>query len=96
MRYAAGHETLTEVMRKFAADAARAGIEIELTEVEASVLVLEDTTCTPGPDSPCLWQFSDWNGGWGYGPASTPPVRPCTPAAPPSTSAATATRRRTS
>ncbi|MGW2676549.1 ABC transporter substrate-binding protein [Streptomyces sp. NPDC001436] len=72
MRYAQGHETLTEVMRKFAADAAQAGIAIELTEVEASVLVLEDTTCTPGPDSPCLWEFSDWNGGWGYGPGFYP------------------------
>ncbi|MFD9161378.1 ABC transporter substrate-binding protein [Streptomyces sp. NPDC059558] len=72
MRYAQGHETLTAVMRKFAADAAEAGIEIVLTEVEASVLVLEDTTCTPGPDSPCLWEFSDWNGGWGYGPGFYP------------------------
>jgi peptide/nickel transport system substrate-binding protein len=72
MRYAAGHPALTTVMRKFAADAAAAGIEIILTEVEASILVREDTTCTPGPDTPCQWQFTDWNGGWGYGPGFYP------------------------
>ncbi|MFI9170091.1 ABC transporter substrate-binding protein [Streptomyces lincolnensis] len=72
MRYAKGHRTLTSVMRKFAQDAARAGIVIELEEVDASVLVVEDTTCVPGPDSPCLWHFTDWNGGWGYGPGHLP------------------------
>ncbi|WP_027341491.1 ABC transporter substrate-binding protein [Hamadaea tsunoensis] len=72
LRYAKGHATLTQLMQKFSADAALAGIEITLEEVPANILVLEDTTCTPGPDSPCLWQFSDWNGGWGYGPAYYP------------------------
>src|SRR5262249_23887870 len=61
MRYARGHATLTRVMERFKADAAQVGIEIILTEVGPCLLVLEDTKCTPGPDTPCLWQFSNWN-----------------------------------
>jgi peptide/nickel transport system substrate-binding protein len=72
MRYARGHATLTRLMEKFKADAAQVGIEIIHTEVEPCLLVLEDTKCTPGPDTPCLWQFSNWNGGWGYGPGFYP------------------------
>jgi peptide/nickel transport system substrate-binding protein len=72
MRYAEGHPTLDWVMDRLRADAARAGIEIELEQVDPSRLVLEDTRCTPGPDSPCRWQFSDWNGGWVYGPGFHP------------------------
>lgn len=72
MWYAAGHPTLRRLMAQFGSAAAAAGIEIRFAEVDAAVLVLEDTTCTPGPDSPCLWQFSDWNGGWGYGPGFYP------------------------
>jgi peptide/nickel transport system substrate-binding protein len=72
MRYAEGHPTLTRVMERFRDDAARAGIEIRLSEVDGDTLVAEDTTCTPGPASPCLWQMSDWNGGWVYGPGFYP------------------------
>jgi peptide/nickel transport system substrate-binding protein len=72
MRYAEGHPTLTRVMRMFAADAAEAGIEIVLSEVDPCLLVLEDSRCTPGPTTPCLWQLSDWNGGWVYGPGFYP------------------------
>src|SRR4051794_14986598 len=72
MRYAEGHPTLTRLMRRFRDDAARAGIEITLSEIDGDSLVAEDTTCTPGPDSPCLWQMSDWNGGWVYGPGFYP------------------------
>jgi peptide/nickel transport system substrate-binding protein len=72
MRYAEGHPALTQLMRRFRDDAALAGIEIVLSEVDGDTLVAEDTTCTPGPDSPCLWELSDWNGGWVYGPGFYP------------------------
>jgi peptide/nickel transport system substrate-binding protein len=72
MRHAEGHRTLDCVMDRFRQDAARAGIDITLVQVDPSRLVLEDTKCTPGPDSPCRWQFSDWNGGWVYGPGFHP------------------------
>ena len=66
MRYAEGHPALTWVMEKLRADAGQAGIEIALSEVDGDTLVAEDTTCTPGPDSPCLWHMTNWNGGWVY------------------------------
>lgn len=72
MRYVQGHRTLTRFMETFRSAAAQAGIEIVLSEVDGDALVAEDTTCTPGPDSPCLWEMSDWNGGWVYGPGFYP------------------------
>ncbi|MGY0231546.1 ABC transporter substrate-binding protein [Longispora urticae] len=72
LRYTEGYPGLTWMMAKLRDDAARAGIALDLEEVDASVIVVEDTTCTPGPDSPCLWQFSNWNGGWIYGPGFHP------------------------
>jgi peptide/nickel transport system substrate-binding protein len=72
MRYAQGHPALARVMAKFKSDAAEAGIDIVLSEVDGDTLVAEDTTCTPSPSTPCLWQMSDWNGGWVYGPGFYP------------------------
>jgi peptide/nickel transport system substrate-binding protein len=66
MRYVEGRPALTKLMTKFAADAAEAGIEIRLEEVYGSILVAEDAPCVPGPDSPCLWELTCWNGGWIY------------------------------
>ncbi|MEA2143742.1 MAG: peptide/nickel transport system substrate-binding protein [Solirubrobacteraceae bacterium] len=66
LRYAEGRPALTALMTRFAADAARAGIELRLEEVYGSVLVTEDAPCVPGPDSPCLWEICCWNGGWVY------------------------------
>jgi peptide/nickel transport system substrate-binding protein len=66
LRYAEGRPALTRLMTRFAADAGRAGIELRLQEVYGSILVTEDAPCVPGPDSPCLWELSCWNGGWVY------------------------------
>lgn len=64
LRYAEGRPALTRLMKKFSVDAAEAGIELRLEEVYGSILVAEDAPCVPGPDSPCLWEMSCWNGGW--------------------------------
>jgi peptide/nickel transport system substrate-binding protein len=66
LRYVEGRPALTEFMKRFAAAAAEAGIELRLEEVYGSVLVAEDAPCVPGPDSPCLWEICCWNGGWLY------------------------------
>lgn len=66
LRYAQGRPALTRVMEALRDDAAKAGIELRLEEVYASVLVAEDAPCAPGPDTPCLWEITCWNGGWVY------------------------------
>jgi peptide/nickel transport system substrate-binding protein len=66
LRYAEGRPALARLMAKFKADAAAAGIEIRTEEVYGSILVAEDAPCVPGPDSPCLWEMSCWDGGWVY------------------------------
>ena len=66
LRYVEGRPALTRLMQQFKLDAARAGIELRLEEVYGSVLVAEDAPCVPGPNSPCRWELSCWNGGWIY------------------------------
>jgi peptide/nickel transport system substrate-binding protein len=66
LRYVEGRPALTRLMTKFAADAARAGIELRLEEVYGSVLVAEDAPCVAGPGQPCTWEMCCWNGGWAY------------------------------
>ncbi|HET9168138.1 MAG TPA: ABC transporter substrate-binding protein [Actinocrinis sp.] len=66
LRYAEGRPTFVRFMERFAADAAKAGIELRLQPVYGSVLVAEDG---PGPSTtehPRLWEISTWNGGWVY------------------------------
>jgi peptide/nickel transport system substrate-binding protein len=62
LRYVEGRQALTRLAQRFKADAARAGIELALSQVYGSVLVAEDM---PGPGRP--WELSTWNGGWVYG-----------------------------
>ncbi len=66
LRYVEGRPALTRLMTTFAADAARAGVELRLEEVYGSVLVAEDAPCVPGPGQPCTWEMCCWNGGWAY------------------------------
>ena len=54
------------MMGKLRDDAAAAGIELRLSEVEASVIVVEDTRGNPD------WELSNFNGGWVYGPGFYP------------------------
>ena len=66
LRYAEGRPALTRLMEQFAVDAAKAGIELRLSEVYGSVLVVEDRPGPPTPDDPKPWEISTWNGGWIY------------------------------
>jgi peptide/nickel transport system substrate-binding protein len=63
MRYAGGRVALSQLMQQFKADAAKAGIDLRLEEVNGSVLVGQDHA-EAGPDSPHLWELQCWNGGW--------------------------------
>jgi peptide/nickel transport system substrate-binding protein len=66
LRYVEGRAALTRFMEQFKVDAAKAGIELRLSEVYGSVLVAEDCPGPPTPDNPKLWEISTWNGGWVY------------------------------
>jgi peptide/nickel transport system substrate-binding protein len=66
LRYADGRPALARLMRRFAADAARAGIELRLSAVVGSVLVAEDGPGRHTPEHPKLWELSNWGGGWIY------------------------------
>ncbi|MFC4907225.1 ABC transporter substrate-binding protein [Actinomadura gamaensis] len=66
LRYVEGRPALTELMRRYKEHAAQAGIELRLEEVYGSILVAEDGPCDPGPDCPCDWELTCWNGGWAY------------------------------
>jgi peptide/nickel transport system substrate-binding protein len=66
LRYVEGRPALTRVMRQFQADAAKAGIELRLSEVYGSTLVAEDGPGAPTPENPRLWELSCWGGGWIY------------------------------
>jgi peptide/nickel transport system substrate-binding protein len=66
LRYVEGRPALTRFMEQFKMDAAKAGIELRLSEVYGSVLVAEDCPGPPTPDNPKLWEISTWNGGWVY------------------------------
>ncbi len=65
LRYIEGRPTLTRMMQQFKVDAAKAGIELRLSEVYASVLVAEDGPGVGTPDNPPMWELSHW-GGWVY------------------------------
>jgi peptide/nickel transport system substrate-binding protein len=61
LRYADGRPALARLMKQFAADAAKAGIELRLSAIVGSVLVAED-----GPGQGREWEISNWGGGWNY------------------------------
>jgi peptide/nickel transport system substrate-binding protein len=66
MRYVEGRPTLTRLMQQFETDAAKAGIELRLSEVYGSVMVAQDGPGVSTPDHPRLWELSCWGGGWVY------------------------------
>jgi peptide/nickel transport system substrate-binding protein len=66
LRYWEGRPALTKLMQKFQADAAKAGIELRLSEVMGSVLVAQDGPGAHTPENPRLWELSNWGGGWVY------------------------------
>jgi peptide/nickel transport system substrate-binding protein len=62
-RYVEGRPVLAQLMRQFAGDAAKAGIELRLEEQYASALIGEEHV----NDRPRLqWELSNWHGGWVY------------------------------
>jgi peptide/nickel transport system substrate-binding protein len=63
VRYAEGRVALTQLMEQFRGDAALAGIELRLQEVNGSVMVGQDHS-NEGPDDRYLWELQCWNGGW--------------------------------
>jgi peptide/nickel transport system substrate-binding protein len=65
VRYVEGRVALAELMRRFKADAACAGIELRLHEVNGSVLVGQDHG-ESSEDNPHLWELQCWNGGWAF------------------------------
>ncbi len=65
VRYVEGRVALAELMRRFKADAASAGIELRLHELNGSVLVGQDHA-EAGADNPHLWELQCWNGGWAF------------------------------
>jgi peptide/nickel transport system substrate-binding protein len=67
LRYVEGRPALVRLAQQFQADAAKAGIELRLSEVYGSVLVVEDMPGASTPEHPRLWEMSTWNGGWVYG-----------------------------
>jgi peptide/nickel transport system substrate-binding protein len=66
LRYVEARPALTRLMEQFRIDAAKAGIELRLSEVYGSVLVAEDAPGPPTPEYPRTWEMSSWNGGWVY------------------------------
>ncbi|GAA3228597.1 ABC transporter substrate-binding protein [Dactylosporangium siamense] len=66
LRYIEGRPALTRLMEQFRADAGKAGIELRLSEIYASVLVAQDGPGAPTPENPRTWELSCWNGGWVY------------------------------
>ena len=64
LRYVEGKVALTRLMEQFAADAARAGIELVLAEVYGSQMVAEDHSANR-PDKR-KWELNCWNGGWAF------------------------------
>ena len=64
LRFWQGRPALRTLMLQFEADAARAGIELRLSEIVGSVLVAEDGPGLHTPENPKLWEISNWGGGW--------------------------------
>ena len=65
VRYAQGRVALTRLMHQFRRDAAQAGIELRLQEVNGSVLVGQDHG-EEGQGNRHLWELQCWNGGWAF------------------------------
>ena len=66
VRYVKGRPTLARLMQQFEIDAAKAGIELRLSEIYGSILVAEDGPGVSTPENPSRWELSCWNGGWVY------------------------------
>jgi peptide/nickel transport system substrate-binding protein len=65
LRFVHGDDALGRIVRQFAADAAKAGIELRLQEVHGSTMVGQDHT-EAGSDQPRRWDLHCWNGGWAF------------------------------
>jgi peptide/nickel transport system substrate-binding protein len=66
VRYVQGRPALRRLMQQFEADAAKAGIELRLSEIHGSTLVAEDGPGVSTPENPSTWELSCWGGGWVY------------------------------
>lgn len=66
VRYVQGRPTLRRLMEQFETDAAKAGIELRLSDIHGSTLVAEDGPGLATPDKPSTWELSCWGGGWVY------------------------------
>ena len=65
IRYAEGDVALDRLVHQFAVDAAKAGIELHLQEINGSVMVGQDHGQTD-PANPRRWELHTWHGGWAY------------------------------
>jgi peptide/nickel transport system substrate-binding protein len=65
LRYVHGDDALRRLVQQFAADAAKAGIELRLEAVHGSTMAGQDHTAW-GSDQPRRWNLHTWNGGWAY------------------------------
>jgi peptide/nickel transport system substrate-binding protein len=62
LRYAAGDDSLRRLVGQFSTNAARAGIELRLEEVDGSVMVGQDHDAANAR----RWELNSWNGGWAF------------------------------
>jgi Bacterial extracellular solute-binding proteins, family 5 Middle. len=65
--YASGEPELEQSMSIYKSDAAKAGIDIELSSEPFGSVVGSHGKCTPGTAN-CNWDMINWGGGWGYEP----------------------------
>lgn len=65
--YASGDTALEQMMSFYKSNAAKAGIDIQLTSEPFSSVVGAHGRCQPG-DANCHWDMINWGGGWGYAP----------------------------
>lgn len=69
--YASGSETTTSEMNDLEAQAAKVGIQINLTEHPFDSVISSATQCTAGQPT-CNWTSENWGGGWIYAPDFLP------------------------
>jgi peptide/nickel transport system substrate-binding protein len=64
--YASGVSTIADEMQAYKSDAAKIGIEINLTSAPFDTVISEASPCVKG--KACPWEIAFWGGGWVYSP----------------------------
>jgi peptide/nickel transport system substrate-binding protein len=73
--YESGAVAVQDSMNDLAANAKKLGINISLTAHPFNTVISTSIPCTTG-SSTCKWEFSNWGGGWIYGPSYLPTGEP--------------------